>query len=126
MINLAAALKYQQVRLSNFTYQTIKDPELQEIMKKIRIQKNPELDKEYPKKWPAIVNITMKNGDSFGSKVEYPKGDPENPMTTNEIIDKFHNLVGLKLPSKNRNKLVHQILTLEELREDYRHRLFDR
>ena len=112
---VASALKHRAVGFASFTPQVLKDLEIQHVMTKVRVEKDPVLDKEYPEKWPAIVKIKTRKGDMFVAKVEHPKGDPENPMTTEEIIAKFQELTGSSIPTDRKERLIHQILTLDEI-----------
>ena len=112
---VASAIKYRNVGLANFTSQSIDDPEIQHLMTLIRINKDPELNVEYPKKWPAVVELQTQLGNKIITKVEYPKGDPENPMTPEEIIEKFMELSGSVISRTHKNWLIQQILTLENI-----------
>jgi 2-methylcitrate dehydratase PrpD len=47
------------------------------------------------------VQIHLKTGKHFEKRVRYPKGDPENPLTWQELSAKFHSLASLVL-SKTR------------------------
>ena len=62
---------------------------MHEIAKKITIEIDPEIQKLYPNPRSMIVQIKDKKGNIYSSRVDYPKGDPENPMTDDELIDKF-------------------------------------
>ena len=56
------------------------------------VHEEPELTHLYPDKRPAIVEIVTKDGNKFRERVDFPKGEPENPLSDNEIINKFMNL----------------------------------
>ncbi len=112
---VASAIKYRNVGLTNFTSQSLDDPEIQHLMTTIRIKQDHELTIEYPKKWPAVVELQTQVGNKIMTKVEYPKGDPENPMTPEEIIEKFMELSGSQISSNHKNWLIQQILTLENI-----------
>lgn len=40
-------------------------------------------------KWPATVELALKDGSIFSSSVEYPKGSPRNRLTDEELTAKF-------------------------------------
>jgi 2-methylcitrate dehydratase PrpD len=42
-----------------------------------------------PGKRVAIVHVETLEGQLFDKEVDYPKGEPENPMTQQEINEKF-------------------------------------
>ena len=50
-------------------------------------------DAEYfPREWPARVAIELETGERYEDSVRYPKGDPENPLTCEEMAAKFRSL----------------------------------
>ena len=61
---------------------------LSEIASKIRIKCNDDLDKLYPQKRPSKVTLKSK-GQFYMERIDLPKGEPENPFTKGELLDKF-------------------------------------
>jgi 2-methylcitrate dehydratase PrpD len=47
------------------------------------------LTKLYPEKFPAHVVITMQDGQVHEATFYYPKGDPNNPLSDEELRIKF-------------------------------------
>jgi len=58
---------------------------------KINIDIVRDFNKLYPGKRPSEVTVVTKK-KKYTSKVNLPKGEPENPFSYNEIVDKFHYL----------------------------------
>jgi 2-methylcitrate dehydratase PrpD len=48
----------------------------------------------------ARVAVTMKDGTIYRGFLEAPKGDPANPMSFDEIEEKFRNNAKLAIPEK--------------------------
>jgi len=86
---IASILVRGKAGLQEYTEEAIQDPKVREIAKKITIEIDPEIQKLYPNPRSMIVQIKDKKGNVYSSRVDYPKGDPENPMTDDELIDKF-------------------------------------
>jgi 2-methylcitrate dehydratase PrpD len=59
-----------------------------ELTSKIRIQCDEDLNKLYPKKRPSNVTIKSKN-HFYTERIDLAKGEPENPFTRDELINKF-------------------------------------
>jgi 2-methylcitrate dehydratase PrpD len=59
-----------------------------EITTKIRIQCDEDLNKLYPQKRPAQVTIKSKN-HFYTERIDLAKGEPENPFTKDELLNKF-------------------------------------
>ena len=58
------------------------------------------------------VEVVLKNGKEIEETVLVPKGDPENPLTREDVIDKLHVCAKGKAGEKTLNKLVETILNI--------------
>ena len=82
---VAAGLLYGRADLSVFEPL---DPRIIELSKKVVVKENPDLTAECPQKRIAVVYVYMKDGTVLKNRVDYAKGDPENPMTPYELEEK--------------------------------------
>ncbi len=112
---VATALKFGKVGLEAFTERRLNDGELRELMARVELSSDEELDKAYPEKWGAIVEVRTKDGRVLSQKVEYPKGDPQNPLSGQEFSDKFTNLTEGILTIEKSKSMLSRILDLEEV-----------
>ena len=112
---VATALLHDRVSLENFTMETLRDQHFIHLMSRVKLEPDPELDRLYPEKWPAIVTAEMTSGERYEARVEYPKGDPKNPMTRKELINKFHSLTHNIISKPVQDQLVRKCLSLESL-----------
>lgn len=85
----AVALIDGKVGLEQFSEQRIKDPDLQKFLSKIKVERNLEHNKQYPKAFPCLIEIKNSIGETFSQTVTYPKGHPENPLSDKELEEKF-------------------------------------
>ena len=61
-------------------------------MAKITVTKDAEqetINKAAPDKLASKIIITLKDGTHHAMQVDYPKGDPDNPMSWEESAEKF-------------------------------------
>jgi len=84
-------------------------------MSAVDLERDAELDKAYPDRWPAIVTVETVSGKRHETRVDYPKGDPNNPMSRDELIEKFHTLTSRIIPETLRHLLIERCLTLNTL-----------
>jgi 2-methylcitrate dehydratase PrpD len=112
---VATALRYGHVQTGDFTAARLEDKDLRELMNKIRVFGDPHLTDAYPRKWPARVTITLKDGRRLDGANEYPKGDPENPLSEHELITKFKSLTEETLPSPQADAIIDRVLGLESV-----------
>jgi 2-methylcitrate dehydratase PrpD len=52
----------------------------------------PGIEARYPGEWPAKVRVRLANGETHEAETAHPKGDPELPLSSNEIESKFEAL----------------------------------
>lgn len=90
--SVALALIKDSANLMDFDQETVNDATILDLTKRVKIHINEELTSWSPQKRAAIVKITTIDGKKFSHEVDYPKGEPENPMTKREVVEKYHNL----------------------------------
>ena len=66
-------------------------PEIQELISKVTFHARPQLNPElnYDPADPDWLEVNLTDGRTFRAEVAYPLGTPENPMTPDQIFDKF-------------------------------------
>jgi 2-methylcitrate dehydratase len=89
---IAAAIAERQVTPLQFTPDKIADPILREQLHKIVVTADPEIERVFPALQRVIVSIHTVDGREFTAQLDYPKGDPRNPLTDAELEEKFEAL----------------------------------
>ena len=101
--------------IDDYTNESIRDPEVLALAKKVSWVLDPEIEKVYPKYYPCTVEVTMKDGSKEVCHIEYPKGDPENPVTWDEAVEKFRFMAGHEMGTYKINRIIDLCSRLEEL-----------
>jgi len=112
---IAAALADRQVTPAQFEMKKIMDPTIRAQLKKVEVVADPEIEKVFPALQRVIVNITTTEGRTFSKQLDYPKGDPRNPLSDAEIEEKFSALAEGVLSKSAQKKLVDAIWNLEKI-----------
>ncbi len=86
---IAAAIAERQVTPLQFTDEKIMDPTIRAQLNKVEVVADPEIEALFPELQRVIVTITTTDGREFTKQIDYPKGDPRNPLTDQEIEEKF-------------------------------------
>lgn len=89
--SLSVALKTGKAGLDEFTEDYLNDSEILSVTSKVSVKDIDELTELCPHKRVAIVTVKTTNGN-YCERVDYPKGEPENPLSLKELEDKFHSL----------------------------------
>ena len=95
--------------LDQFTVERIRSPKVRALTQKVVLVKDPRIEETFPREWPARAKIDLADGRSFEKFVRFPKGDPENPLTWDEMAAKFHALAGAAIPPQRCDEILHAI-----------------
>jgi len=116
---VAAVLHYGRVDLPTVWEEKVRDPLFLELMRKVEVRATPEYDRLYQRRslerppWPAEVEVLTRDGRRYRSQVLTPKGDPTNPLTAEEVHEKFVNLAEKVLPRGSPTRVIELVDRLE-------------
>ena len=113
----AVAILHRRAGLKEFQTSTIRSEEVKRMMRRVECLVDPELDRTFPKQWPATAEIFTIDGGHYFTKVKYCKGDPENPLTWEELTEKFHDLSHHFWTRERRVEIVQEVKCLEKIRD---------
>ena len=102
---VATALTHGSVRLAAFEEDRLNDPSTRALMKKVTVELDPQLDASFPAQRAARVRIQLENGKSEEHLQPTRKGDPDMPLSDQELNDKFLELAGPVLGAEAEKKL---------------------
>ena len=88
----AAGLIYGKAGLQEFSEETVKGKEILSLTKKINVSADQTLSNAFPGIRAAIVAIKTKDGER-SCRVDFPKGEPENPLSDEEFRCRFDELM---------------------------------
>jgi 2-methylcitrate dehydratase len=86
---IAAAIADRQVTPLQFTNAKIMDPTIRAQLAKVKVIADPEIEALFPGLQRVRVEIATNDGRRLTRQLDYPKGDPRNPLTDAEIAGKF-------------------------------------
>src|SRR5947208_2980768 len=112
---IAAALVERQVTPSQFTMEKIMDPAIRGQMQKVEVIADAEIERVFPALQRVIVHIDTRDGRSFNKQLDFPKGDPRNPLTDADIEEKFAALANGVLTSAAQQRVRDAVWNLEHV-----------
>lgn len=112
---LGAALLEGQVLLDQFSLEKISDQRILEMAKRVQIVVDPEIDQIYPEKFAGKVEIATKNGKVYNTRIDFPLGSPENPLSFENIVKKFKSLTFRVQPQDRIDAVIEKVVELEKL-----------
>jgi 2-methylcitrate dehydratase len=114
---IAVAIAKGNVLPSDFEEEALKDPLVWELLPKIKVVANPEIDALFPKVKRAIVTITMNDGQSYRKQEDFAKGEPERPLSDEELLAKFRANAQGVLSEKRQEELIQATLEIEQFND---------
>ena len=111
----AVALSYGSASLNEYAIGIPDRPEVRHIMDRVQCVTDPKLDAQTPKLFPAWAEVRTSNGRTMRSELTYPKGDPENPVTWDEMRTKFNLLSAPVISSQRQKEIISAIDSLEQM-----------
>jgi len=105
----ALALAEGNVTLDKFTDEKVNRPELIKLRKKIETRLDPRIG------FGARFCMKMKDGTEYKRFLAKPKGDPDNPLSFDELSEKYRNAAILAISTKQIDALIENIKRLEKV-----------
>ena len=112
---IARAVLDRKITTQTFDDDKISDPRLKDIIFKIKGEASEEFEKMFPAKQPSRVTITTKAGEEYSCYLEYPKGDPREPMTDEDLELKFNALSDGLLDNSKQMNIREMIYSCEKI-----------
>ena len=117
--NLAFAVSVALVRgkagLAEFSMGSINDPKIQRLFDKVQFISDLSFESKKDNIRGAEVEILLTSNRALRKKILLPKGEPENPATTEELEEKFNSCVDDIFSEQRKEEIVRTISKLEQL-----------
>lgn len=116
---VATALVKGKVFLEDFTENEIQNPEVLAVADVVECAVDPDVDNvSRGRVSPAVVEVFTEDGKRFFRKIDARKGSPAEPMTMEEVEDKFRKCAKLArrpVPEENIERIIAMVKGLENL-----------
>lgn len=87
--NFAVTWVLGRTGMEAFTEDSLSNPAVRSLTKKITVEADDAMSAAFPEKTIAEAKIVTKDGQVLTGCSVLPKGEPENPLSTGEAIEKF-------------------------------------
>lgn len=98
--SVAVALVTGNAGLNEFSELNVSDPKILDIAQKVDVVADEEFTALCPQRRAAAVEVKTKSG-MYSARIDYPKGEPENPLTPEEFRQKIEGLMSFVGYSKD-------------------------
>ena len=112
---VAARAVLGRVRERAFLPEALNHPDIRALEDKVSLVLDSECASKFPKNRTARVEIELIDGSIFNHHQVTRHGDPDDPLTDQELLDKFYELVIPRLGEDRSRNLANQIMISERL-----------
>lgn len=89
---LAYMLLHGKIPFTGISAEDVFREDIRAVMAKVSLAEDPEMTAGFPDARPCRITVAMKDGRRFTAENRFRRGDPESPMSFDEIADKFREL----------------------------------
>ena len=113
---MAIAVLERKAGIAQFQDRKVSDKKIIELMKRVTLSVDDELEKLGYDQVRSRIRITLKNGRVIEGRYDVARGHPEKPLSWAEIGEKFRDCAALVLPDKCANDVIQLIARVDELK----------
>ena len=114
---VAHAAKHGSVRLAAFDTSRIFESDLRALMPLISIKAADDLTRQFPNMRAARVKVYLKDGRVVEHFQPFRIGDPESPLTDEQISEKFLELASPVISDRQAKQLLSQLWSIEKIND---------
>jgi len=113
---IARALTDGDVTLDAFTDQAVRNEDVRQLLQRVDMRVDSGMQAGADGSRPAAVSIRLKNGHTLTAREKFPKGSPQLPMTSEELVAKFRGCARGVISDTSIDRALRYIGTLEAMR----------
>lgn len=110
---IAVAALYGVTDHKAFDKSILTDPDIKKLSSRIEVEYAEDLEKIYPEKMPALVEIYDSSNELYSAQTDIATGGPGHEMAEQEIINKFLRLTENVYEEEIQGQIIDIILNLE-------------
>jgi 2-methylcitrate dehydratase PrpD len=115
---MAILLLERKGGLNEFTDEIVNRPDVQAMIRKVDFGVHPEAEAAGYDKMTTILEIALTDGRVIRDRADFGKGSPANPMSYDEVADKFRECAAYsRWPKAKAERVIEAVKGLESLRD---------
>ena len=112
---VAVALLEGAAFLGQFSEAKIKDPRVLDLAGRVEVVVDPDIDRWYPARYANKVEVILKNGRQYETRIDFAVGSVERPMAFTEVAEKFRSLAGHGVAEERAEQIIETVEGVEAL-----------
>jgi 2-methylcitrate dehydratase PrpD len=114
---MAILLLERKAGLAQYTDAVVNRADVKKMIEKVEFGVHAEAEAAGYEKMTTIIDIELTDGRTISGRADFGKGSPANPMTDEELANKFRECAAWgKLPSAAADRIVDLVFNLEQVK----------
>jgi len=115
---ISILLLERKAGLAEYTDAVVERPDVQEMIKRVNFYTDPEAEQAGFDKMTSILKVHLKDGRTLTGRAQFAKGSPANPMSYDEVADKFRGCAEFaKWPRQKADAVIEFVKTMESAKD---------
>ncbi len=111
---IAILLLDRKAGLAEYSNAVVQRPDIQQMISRVNFYIDPEAEQAGFDKMTSILKVHLKDGRVVSGRAQFAKGSPANPMSFDEVADKFHGCAGFaKWPRQKADAVIDCVKTMQ-------------
>lgn len=102
--------------LDQFSEERIIDPRVMDLARRVQIMVDPDIDRVYPGLYANRVEVILKDGRRFETRIDHAKGSLAQPLSFSDVSDKFRGMTARAVSNDTADRIIDTIQSLETLK----------
>ncbi len=115
---IAILLLERRAGLAEYTDAVVQRPDIQESIGRVNFYVDPEAEQAGFDKMTSILKVHLKDGRVLSGRAQFAKGSPANPMSYDEVADKFRGCAGFAKWPRQKSEAVIEFVKIMESAQD--------
>jgi len=109
--SVAAGLVYGKAGLKEFSEDNVQSKLLKELTSKVTVTADDAMSQAFPAVQTARIEITAEDGRVYSKQVDFPKGEPQNPLTDEEFLERYKDLMAYgNIPENTADRIFEDVI----------------
>jgi 2-methylcitrate dehydratase PrpD len=106
----------REVTIDDILIERRSDPEINRLSKNTYVIHDEELGPLFPLKYTSVVVLQTPDGKQYDERVDYARGTPQNPLTTEDLRAKFRKMTAGVLPKRSIEACMKTALRIDNIK----------
>ena len=112
---LSILLLRRRAGIREFTDEVVQSPEVREMIKRVHTYHSPEIEAKGSERMRSLVEVRLKDGRAFQREAFTSRGQPDRPMSREELARKFTECAQATLSQERISKALELLYGVEDL-----------